>query len=172
MLYLILVSKFELFLSRTTMQGERIPPLPAGLWLACYKCFKEDDVRLPDVAPVIGSCIAGLVRQSSGRRTEPVEPTLHPVLHHPTACAGAGAGTAILSSNRGAGIRKSRRRPHPRPMLPYRTPVAEGAAELDVDEAEETEETPHPDLPLLLPHLLTSKSFQPLQQSLPLLLLS
>ncbi|KAJ6474577.1 hypothetical protein DFH09DRAFT_461466, partial [Mycena vulgaris] len=28
------------------MQGERVPPLPARLGLACYKCFKEDDVRL------------------------------------------------------------------------------------------------------------------------------
>ncbi|KAJ6554867.1 hypothetical protein B0H19DRAFT_1154664 [Mycena capillaripes] len=28
------------------MQSERIPPLPARMGLACYKCFKEEDVRL------------------------------------------------------------------------------------------------------------------------------
>ncbi|KAJ7183518.1 hypothetical protein C8R46DRAFT_1067191 [Mycena filopes] len=28
------------------MQRERVPPLPARLGLACYKCFKEEDIRL------------------------------------------------------------------------------------------------------------------------------
>ncbi|KAK6988684.1 MYND-type domain-containing protein [Favolaschia claudopus] len=28
------------------MQQERVPPLPARLGLACYKCYKEEDVRL------------------------------------------------------------------------------------------------------------------------------
>ncbi|KAJ7839648.1 hypothetical protein B0H13DRAFT_2101891 [Mycena leptocephala] len=28
------------------MQQERVPPLPARMGLACYKCFKEEDVRL------------------------------------------------------------------------------------------------------------------------------
>ncbi|KAJ6496311.1 hypothetical protein C8R45DRAFT_985563 [Mycena sanguinolenta] len=28
------------------MQQERVPPLPARMGIACYKCFKEEDVRL------------------------------------------------------------------------------------------------------------------------------